>query len=97
MGRGSETRSGREKDQKMLTCREVIEDFLADYLDGTLRPEVVADLKEHLQACQACMAYLNTYRKSRDLFGQASQVEMPEEMKAILRRFLLQHFPKKAP
>jgi hypothetical protein len=41
------------------------------------------------------MAYLRTYKKSRDLFGQASQVEMPEEMKAILRRFMLEHLPKK--
>ena len=81
----------------MLTCRDVIEDFLADYLDGTLTPQVVAELEEHLRACRACMAYLNTYKKGRDLFGQAGQVEMPEEMKAILRRFMLENLPKKTP
>ena len=79
----------------MLTCRDVIEDFLADYVDGVLSPDISADLEEHLRACQACLAYLNTYKKSRDLFGQVSQVEMPEEMKAILRRVMEEHLPRK--
>jgi anti-sigma factor RsiW len=35
----------------MMTCKELIEDFLADYLDATLSPEVVADLERHLERC----------------------------------------------
>ena len=81
----------------MLTCRDVIEDFLADYVDGTLSLGVRVQVKLHLLLCKECMAYLRTYKKSQDLFGQASQVEMPEEMKAILRRFLLENLPKKTP
>jgi anti-sigma factor RsiW len=79
----------------MLTCRDVIEDFLADYVEGTLSLRVRMQVKLHLLLCRACMAYLQTYRKSRDLFGQAGQVEMPEEMKTILRRFMLERLPKK--
>lgn len=79
----------------MLTCRDVIEDFLADYVEGTLSLGVRVKVRLHLLLCRACMAYLQTYKKSRDLFGQASQVEMPEEMKAILRRFMLERLPKK--
>ncbi len=79
----------------MLTCRDVIEDFLADYVDGTLSLGVRMKVRLHLLLCKECMAYLQTYKKSRDLFGQASQVEMPDEMKAILRRFMLEHLPKK--
>jgi anti-sigma factor RsiW len=79
----------------MLTCRDVIEDFLADYVDDALSLGVRVKVKLHLLLCKECMAYLHTYKKSRDLFGQASQVEMPEEMKAILRRFMLEHLPKK--
>lgn len=81
-----------------LTCRNVIVEFLADYVDGTLSPEIAAELERHLQACAACMAYLNTYRKTRDLVGRhEAQTVMPDEMKTILRRFLLERLPKKTP
>jgi anti-sigma factor RsiW len=79
----------------MLTCRDVIEDFLADYVEGSLSFGARVKVKLHLLLCKECLAYLHTYKKSRDLFDQASQVEMPEDMKAILRRVLLEHLPKK--
>ncbi len=81
----------------MLTCRDVIEDFLADYVEGTLSLGVRLKVKLHLRLCKACMAYLRTYKRSRELFGQAGRVEMPEEMKAILRRYLHEHLPKQTP
>lgn len=76
---------------KQLTCKEVILDYLADYLDKALRAEVIADFERHLVACAACMAYLNTYKKTRDLTRQAMPRAMPEEMKAHLHQFLLKH------
>jgi predicted anti-sigma-YlaC factor YlaD len=72
-----------------LMCREVIMDFLADYLDGTLDSRTAEEVEGHLRLCRACMAYLNTYRLTRELLGrQAAQAAMPEEMKDILRRFM---------
>jgi hypothetical protein len=39
----------------------------------------------------ACMAYLNTYKKTRDLVGRhTAQAGMPAEMKVILRRSMLE-------
>ena len=81
-----------------LKCKDVIMDFLADYLDRTLPPEVTREVETHLRACAACMAYLNTYRKTRELIGRhAAQVAMPEEMKDVLRRFMLEKMAKKNP
>ncbi|RPI09663.1 MAG: hypothetical protein EHM71_05440 [Zetaproteobacteria bacterium] len=81
-----------------LKCRDVIIEFLADYVDRTLPPDVTREVEGHLRACAACMAYLNTYRKTRDLVGHyAAQVAMPEEMKDILRRFMLKEMAKKSP
>ena len=71
-----------------VTCKQFIEDFLADYLDATLGPEDVADLERHLAICPPCVAYMNTYRKTRHLIHQEAAPEMPQEMKAILRKFL---------
>jgi len=75
-------------------CKEFIMDLLADYLDGALGPDVLADLEWHLQDCQPCVAYLETYKKTRELTGRAAQVEMPEEMKVRLREFLLKQLAK---
>ena len=76
---------------KQLTCKEVILDYLADYLDKALSSEAIADFERHLAGCAACMAYLNTYKMTRVLTRQAMPRAMPEEMKNHLRRFLLKH------
>lgn len=76
---------------KQMTCKEVILDYLADYLDKALSPEVIADLEQHLADCPPCLAYLNTYKKTRDLTREAIPQAMPEELKAHLHQFLMKH------
>jgi anti-sigma factor RsiW len=71
-----------------VTCKDAIA-ILADYLESTLSPELVAKLEEHLRDCAPCRAYLATYRKTKSLAADAGRVEMPEEMKTRLREFLL--------
>ena len=71
-----------------MTCRETIE-VLMDYLEAALSSDANRDLERHLQACPPCLAYLNTYRKTVELAGQAGRQEMPEEMRRHLREFLL--------
>jgi anti-sigma factor RsiW len=71
-----------------MTCQEGIA-LLVDYLEGVLSPKILSELEEHLSGCPPCRAYLATYRKTRSLAADASQVEMPEEMKTRLREFLL--------
>ena len=73
----------------MMTCRDVI-GVLADYLEQALTPEIAADLERHLAGCEPCRAYLATYRRTRALGAQAARLEMPDEMKARLRQFLLE-------
>jgi anti-sigma factor (TIGR02949 family) len=72
-----------------MTCRDAIE-LLADYLEAELPPETGDRLAVHLAGCQPCQAYLNTYRRTRDVTRAAGRVEMPEEMRARLRGFLLE-------
>ena len=72
----------------MALCKAFIEDQLADYVDGILSPELVAEIEAHLKICPPCVAYLRTYEKTRELVGRAGAVEMPEEMKNILSQFI---------
>ncbi len=74
-----------------MTCKELILDLLCDYLDGALGADAAAAAEAHFQDCPACLAYLRTYRKTRELTGKAAQVAMPDEMKTRLRQFLLDH------
>ena len=71
-----------------MTCREAIELF-SDYLESAMSAEALAELERHLGDCAPCVAYLNTFRRSRELTREASEVEMPPELKKRLRQFLL--------
>lgn len=77
-----------------VTCKQFIQDFLADYLEAGLDSGVVADLEAHLAICPPCVAYMNTYKKTRNLVGRGAAADVPQEMKTILRRFLLEQLAK---
>ena len=77
-----------------LTCRDVIA-LMGDYLETALGDEALAALERHLQDCPACLAYLNTYRKTRDLTGAAGRVAMPDEVRERLRRLLLEQLSRR--
>lgn len=79
-----------------MTCKEFIEEFLADYLDGALQPAAVAELEAHIAACRPCVAYLNTFRRAREIPGQVGRIDMPPEMQTLLRQFLRTHLEKSA-
>ena len=77
-----------------MTCREVA-DFLMDYLDGGLQPDLRAQFDRHLSVCPNCRAYLATYQATIELGRKAFavpdadvQTEVPEELvSAILDSF----------
>jgi anti-sigma factor RsiW len=75
-----------------LTCRDVIA-LLADYLEQSLSAEILAGFTRHLDTCPACVAYVNTYRKTRELTSVVTRVAMPEDMRVRLRQFLLDRPP----
>jgi anti-sigma factor RsiW len=70
-----------------LTCRDVI-DLLADYLEQSLPPGTLEGFTRHLDSCPACVAYVNTFKKTRELTGEVTRVAMPEDMRVRLREFL---------
>jgi anti-sigma factor RsiW len=72
-----------------LRCKDVILQYLSDYLDANLSQEAVSDFERHLESCAPCRAYVHTYARTHELVHQTGQIAMPHEMKAHLRRFLL--------
>jgi len=65
--------------RRSISCRQVGRS-LQEYLDGELDdPELVARLREHLEACRDCGLEADTYQALRDAMRhQASVTESPE-------------------
>ena len=73
-----------------MTCRDAI-GLLLDYLDQTLGEGLLAALEGHLAGCEPCRAYLQTYRKTRELVSRSGPSDMPPELRERLREFLREH------
>lgn len=73
-----------------MTCRELI-DFLAEYVGGDLAPDVAAEFEAHLAQCDACVRYLEGYRRAIEL-GKAAYADreadvpptVPEDLVAAI-------------
>jgi anti-sigma factor RsiW len=73
----------------ILNCREVNR-FLVAYLDGALTPDMQQSFDRHLSICAHCRAYLDQYRATMDLTGEAGALpdELPDELVESTLAFL---------
>ncbi|RMG59131.1 MAG: hypothetical protein D6713_06160 [Deltaproteobacteria bacterium] len=71
-----------------MNCRELI-NLLADYLDGSMDPELREELERHISMCEPCMNFLRTYDRTRIITRQVRIEEIPEEFRSRLKSFLL--------
>lgn len=69
-----------------MTCKEVILQFLMDYVARALPPEVETKFEHHIAQCQSCVSYLKSYQETIRL-GQGAlsapddvEAEVPEEL-----------------
>ena len=70
-----------------LECRQIAE-LLGDYFDGSL-PNHLRDLLEwHIDGCQPCVAFINTYRETITVTRRLPDAPMPDELKKRLIAFV---------
>jgi anti-sigma factor RsiW len=74
-----------------MRCNHLINDFLMDYLDGTLPLTERMSFEVHLALCRSCRCYIDSYRKTIEAAKQSMgslNAELPpppeELVKAIL-------------
>ena len=70
-----------------LNCREV-SDFLTDYLEDALTPDVKRQFEEHVQHCKHCRALLRQFQTTVELTRETKPVEPPEELAEHTLTFL---------
>jgi anti-sigma factor (TIGR02949 family) len=78
-----------------MNCGQLIAVIL-EYLEGEMTAADVEEFEKHLAQCAPCRAYLATYRKTKKMVGDVGRIDMPTEMKARLREFLVRLLPGSA-
>jgi hypothetical protein len=70
-----------------LECRQIAE-LLGDYIDGSL-PSHLRDLIDfHIDGCQPCVAFMNTYRGTISATRTLPSAPVPPELKHRLLKVL---------
>jgi anti-sigma factor RsiW len=80
-----------------LNCREFA-DFLNCYLDSDLSPEERKEFELHLEECPACVAYLDSYRKTVLLVQGSAPAEaaaMQQAPEELIQAILAARDPRK--
>jgi anti-sigma factor RsiW len=70
-----------------LSCREVVE-LVTDYFEGALAPDVRARFETHIGRCEACPAYVEQLRVTREVVGHLG----PEDLDPRVEQDLLVAF-----
>jgi hypothetical protein len=72
-----------------LGCYD-IHRLLFNYAEGTLRPDLQAQMDAHLKDCRPCLEYLKTYRQTIAVTHDCCQpaTDMPSELREKLQEFI---------
>ena len=80
-----------------LKCRHVW-DHISEYIDGTLDPQVRADVERHLATCEICSAILDSTRNIIILMADDRVFELPldfsRRLHARLDEVLREEYPE---
>jgi len=76
-----------------MECRQIAE-LLGDYIDGSL-PSHLRDLIDfHIEGCQPCVAFMNTYRGTISATRTMPNIPIPPELKHRLLKVLRSRDPQ---
>ncbi len=71
----------------MISCKDVV-DLIMDYIENSLEPEAVKDFDKHIDGCECCHGFINTYKRTISLTNQISREEIPDELYSRLSTLL---------
>ena len=83
-------RRGKKTAARPPECREIFAS-LSEYLDGRLAPVNCEQMRRHIEACPACVAFMQDLKKAIDRC-RALDVCPDREARPVLRRLLTQEY-----
>lgn len=70
-----------------MPCRELVE-LVTEYLEDRLSPADRARFEAHLEACEACRAFMDQFRRTINVLGRLPEESLsPEARAALLEAF----------
>jgi anti-sigma factor RsiW len=66
-------------------CQQIVE-LVTDYLEGSLDPDMTAEVEAHLQLCDGCDTYLEQIRATVHALGKVPVESLSEKAQAELVR-----------
>jgi anti-sigma factor RsiW len=70
-----------------MPCVELVE-LVTEYLEDRLSPAERARFEAHLDACEACRAFMDQFRRTISTLGRLPEESLsPEARKALLEAF----------
>ena len=75
-------------------CPDYISD-LNDYLDGSISPELCAEIETHLGECRNCRIMVDTLRQTVRLCREGQEEQLPPGLEGKLNTILRQRWEKK--
>ncbi|MCX7716650.1 MAG: zf-HC2 domain-containing protein [Endomicrobia bacterium] len=76
----------------IIKCKDII-NLLSDFYDNELESEIEQLLLDHIEECRRCLALLNTFEKTLELFHSIQPVQLEPKLKKRFHRWL--HFEVK--
>jgi RNA polymerase sigma-70 factor (ECF subfamily) len=84
------TRSGKKAAKRSAECREIFAN-LSEYLDGKLPPTTCDAMRQHIEGCPACVAFIRDLKQAIDRC-RSLDVCPDREAPAVLRRLLTEEY-----
>ncbi|HVU46442.1 MAG TPA: sigma-70 family RNA polymerase sigma factor [Terracidiphilus sp.] len=80
----------KKKSKRPAQCREIFAN-LSEYLDGKLAPETCDTMRRHIEACPACIKFIEDLKRAIDRC-RSLDVCPEKEARPILRRLLTEEY-----
>jgi anti-sigma factor RsiW len=71
-----------------MTCKEFLA-HLDDLIDGSISPEIRAELETHLHCCEHCEVVFNTTRKTIQVYRSNELYDLPENLRDRLHAAIM--------
>ena len=70
-----------------MRCEDLVS-IIIDYLEDSMDPVFKEEFERHMGDCSSCLAFFETYKKTRDLTKEIKCDDIPPDVQDRVRAFL---------
>lgn len=70
-----------------MRCEDLVS-IIIDYVEDSMEPAYKEEFERHVGDCSSCLAFFETYKKTRDLTREIECDDIPSAVKDRVRSFL---------